>query len=200
MSPSDERRDAVGGGSARAAERRGGPPTMSEMRDEVHERDGDAVHEPVATEEVERLRRSVREQEDRHLRLRADFENLRRRAARDNDRARDEARRAALLPLLGVLDTLERALAAGSADPSFYEGVVATHRLFLNALREAGAEPVCASTGERFDPTVHEAVATEPSSEDDAGIVLREVRRGWRLGTGPLLRPAQVVVGAGPGG
>ena len=197
MSPSDDRRGAVGGGPARAAKHRGGPPTVSEMR--VHERDGDAAEEPVATEEVERLRRSVREQEDRHLRLRADFENLRRRAARDNDRAREEARRAALLPLLGVLDTLERALAAGSADPSFYEGVVATHRLFLNALREAGAEPV-PSAGERFDPTVHEAVATEPSSEDDAGTVLREVRRGWRLGTGSLLRPAQVVVAAGPGG
>ena len=171
---------------------------MRETRDEVHERDGAAGDEPVATAEVERLRQSVREQEDRHLRLRADFDNLRRRVARENDQARDEARRTALLPLLGVLDTLERALAAGTADSGFYEGVVATHRLFLSALREAGAEPV-ASAGERFDPTVHEAVATEPSSENDAGTVLREVRRGWRLGSGPLLRPAQVVVAAGPG-
>jgi molecular chaperone GrpE len=172
---------------------------MSQGRDELHERDGDAADEPVATAEVERLRRSAREQEDRHVRLRADFENLRRRLARESERAREEARRAALLPLLGVLDTLERALAAGSADPPFYEGVVATHRLFLSSLRETGAEPV-PSAGERFDPSVHEAVATEPSSEDDAGTVLREVRRGWRLGSGPLLRPAQVVVAAGPGG
>ena len=172
---------------------------MSEMRDELHDRDEDAADGPVATEEVERLRRRAREQEDRHLRLRADFENLRRRVARENEQARHEARRSALLPLLGVLDTLERALAAGSADATFYEGVVATHRLFVNALREAGAEPV-PSEGERFDPAVHEAVATEPSSEDKAGTVVREMQRGWRLRTGPLLRPAQVVVAAGPGG
>jgi molecular chaperone GrpE len=172
---------------------------MSKLRDEVRDRDGGAADEPIATEEVERPRRSAREQEERHLRLRADFENLRRRIARENDQAREEGRRSALLPLLGVLDTLERALAAGSADQGFYEGVVATHRLFLSALREAGATPV-PSEGERFDPTVHEAVATEPSSEDDAGTVLREVRRGCRLGAGSLLRPAQVVVAAGPGG
>ena len=97
-----------------------------------------------------------------------------------------------------MLDTLERALAAGSTDPDFYEGVAATHRLFVRALREAGAEPI-ESVGQPFDPNVHEAVATVPANGRKPGTVAREVRRGWRLGD-ELLRPAQVVVATPRGG
>jgi molecular chaperone GrpE len=148
----------------------------------------------VQDDEVERLRRALDEEREHYLRLRADFENVRRRASRELEAARRDGQRAALLPLLPVLDSLERALAAGSTDPDFYEGVAATHRLFVNALHEAGAEPV-ESVGRPFDPKVHEALATVPSSSAAPGTVTREVRRGWRLGD-ELLRPAQVVVAA----
>jgi molecular chaperone GrpE len=149
-----------------------------------------------STEDVERLRRALEEEERRHLRLRADFENFRRRSAQEVEAARPEGRRAALLPLLSVLDTLERALAAGSTDRDFYEGVAATHRLFTRALREAGAQAV-ESVGRAFDPQLHEAVATVPSGGVEPGTVAREVRRGYRIGD-ELLRPAQVVVATGP--
>ena len=86
----------------------------------------------VGAEESEQLRRALDEERQRNLRLLADFENFRRRAAREQEMARREGRRAALLPLLPVLDTLERALAAGSTDPDFYEGVAATQRLFMS--------------------------------------------------------------------
>jgi molecular chaperone GrpE len=146
--------------------------------------------------EVGRLRQALDEQEQRSLRLLADFDNLRRRSAREQDAARRDGRRVALLPLLSVLDTLERALAVGSTDPDFYEGVAATDRQFMTALREAGAEPVD-SVGQPFDPSIHEAVATSPSDSVEPGTVVRELRRGWRLGD-ELLRPAQVVVAAAP--
>jgi molecular chaperone GrpE len=152
----------------------------------------DAGEGPVEADEVERLRRALEEQQQQNLRLLADFDNLRRRVSRENESSRGEARRAALLPILGVLDTLERALAAGSTDPDFYEGIAATQRLFLNALREAGAVPV-ETVGQPFDPKLHEAIATVPSDDVEPGTVAREVRRGWRLEDG-LLRPAQVVV------
>ena len=133
------------------------------------------------------------EADDRHLRLLAEFDNYRRRTAKEHAAARREGRRAALLPLLPVLDSLERALATGSTDRDFYDGVAATHRLFLAALREAGAEPI-ESVGQPFDPNLHEAVASVPADGEVApGTVVREVRRGWRLGD-ELLRPAQVVV------
>jgi len=146
----------------------------------------------LPADEIERLQRALEEQRDQQLRLRADFVNYRRRVARDHDVARREGHRAALLPLLAVLDSLERALEAGSTDLAFYEGVEATHRLFLNALREAGAEPV-PTVGRPFDPAVHEAVAVAPANGAPPGTVVREVRRGWRLGD-ELVRPAQVVV------
>jgi molecular chaperone GrpE len=133
------------------------------------------------------------EADERNLRLRADFENFRRRAAKDYESAHREGRRAALLPLLPVLDTLERALQTGSSDREFVDGVAATQRLFLSALREAGAQPIDA-VGHPFDPNLHEAVATAPADNDVApGTIVRETRRGWRLGD-ELLRPAQVVV------
>jgi molecular chaperone GrpE len=150
----------------------------------------------LAGDDVEELRRSLGEQQDRYLRLLADFENVRRRMAREHARARHEGGRDAVLALLPALDTLERALAAGSTDTPFYEGVVATHRLFLDALRELGVEPV-QSEGQPFDPNQHEAVATVPADDVEPGIVTREVRRGWRSGH-ELLRPAQVVVAARP--
>jgi molecular chaperone GrpE len=156
----------------------------------------DDAERPVAADEVAGLRRALDEAQDRHLRLRADFDNVRRRGAREQEAARHQGRSAALTPLLGVLDTLERALAAGSTDADFYEGMAATHRLFMRALREAGAEPI-ETVGRPFDPSVHEAVATVPSNGSAPGVVAREVRRGWRLGDA-LLRPAQVVVVAPP--
>src|SRR5262245_21568991 len=146
----------------------------------------------AAADEVEQLRRALEEEQQRALRLLADFDTFRRRVAREQEAARTEGRRAALLPLLAVLDTLERALGVGSSDPVFYEGVVATQRQLLSALREAGAEPV-PSVGEAFDPRVHDAVSTVPPDGQAPGTVASEVRRGWRLGD-ELLRPAQVVV------
>ena len=146
----------------------------------------------VDKEDVAALRRELDEQRDRHLRLRADLENFRRRAASEQAAARREGRRAALAPILPVLDALERALATGSTDPDFYEGVAAIHRMFVDALRSAGLEPV-QTEAQPFDPTVHEAVATAPPNGRTPGTVAREVRRGYRL-DGDLLRPAQVVV------
>ena len=148
----------------------------------------------LASDEVEDLRRTLQAQEQQHPPLLADFENFRRRIAREQEGAREEGRRDTVLRLLPVIDTLERALAAGSQDMAFYEGVAATHRLFLTALRELGVEPI-ESQGQRFDPNVHEAVATVASEGVEPGTVAHEVRRGWRLGD-ELLRAAQVVVAA----
>ncbi|HYB43657.1 MAG TPA: nucleotide exchange factor GrpE [Candidatus Methylomirabilis sp.] len=146
----------------------------------------------AASAEVEKLRRALVEERQRSLRLLADFDNLRRRMAREREAARHGGRREALLPVLPVLDSLERALAAGSTDPEFYEGVAAAHRLFVTAPHEAGTEPV-ESVGRPFDPEIHEAVATVSSDGVKPGTIAREVRRGWRLGN-EVLRPAQVVV------
>ena len=168
--------------------------------DRVHHRgrmDSTAIDggdRPAAPGDVEAIRNDLQEEQRRYLRLLAEFDNFRRRAAREQLAAADAGRRAALLPLLDVLDALEQALAAGSADASFYQGVAATRQLFLSALRNAGAEPI-PTLGKQFDPNIHFAVATVASDNVDPGTIVREERGGWRLGT-DLLRPAHVVVAA----
>jgi molecular chaperone GrpE len=160
----------------------------------------DDVTGPGQASELEasaaRLERLLEQEQQRMVQLRADLANVRRRARIEQDAAGRAGRRSALLPLLPVLDALERALAAGSSDVAFYDGVSQTRRLLVAALLEAGAEPIAAE-GEAFDPRRHEAVATvRPLDEAERGRVLREVRRGWSLGD-ELLRPAQVVVAEG---
>lgn len=166
-------------------------PVMSDAPD-ANELDQGQAAADVAQPEVEDFRRTLQEGEDRYLRLRAEFDNFRRRTTREQAVASDDGRRAALLPLLTVLDTLEQALASGSSDDSFYQGVVVTRRLFVDALREAGAERI-ATVGEPFDPAIHDAVEAVSADDVEPGTIVRETRSGWRLGD-RLLRPAQVVV------
>jgi molecular chaperone GrpE len=142
--------------------------------------------------DVVELRRTLEDAEQRHLRLLAEFDNFRRRTAREHTLATDAGRRDALLPLLPVLDTLEQALAAGSSDDNFYQGVAATRRMFADALRQAGAERI-GTVGEPFDPAIHDAVEIVSAEDAEPGAIVRETRSGWRLGD-RLLRPAQVVV------
>jgi molecular chaperone GrpE len=134
----------------------------------------------AGVKEAERTRRALAEEQQRNLRLRADLDNVRRRAA--------------LLPLLPVFDSLERALATGSTDQHFYEGVAATLRLFTDALLQAGAEPFD-SVGLPFDPAIHEAVDLVHADGVETGTVTRQLMSGWRLGD-ELLRPARVIVAA----
>jgi molecular chaperone GrpE len=151
--------------------------------------------ENLRPSELEELRKTLEEADQRHLRLLAEFDNFRRRTAREQAAAADTGRRAALLPLLSVLDALDQALASGSSDDTFYQGVAATSRLFTDALQDAGAQRI-ATLGERFDPTVHEAVETvsdDAGADAAPGTIVRETSSGWRLGD-RLLRPAQVVV------
>jgi molecular chaperone GrpE len=152
----------------------------------------------AVTDQVTSLGRELDEERTRARRLLADFTNFRRRTQSEHDAVRRAGARAALLPLLAVVDDFERALTAGSADRAFYEGVTTIHRLFVAGLREAGAEPM-ETVGQPFDPAVHEAVATTPATGAEAGTVVGEERRGWRF-EGDLLRPARVVVAMAPEG
>ena len=108
---------------------------------------------PATADDVERLRRALDEAQERYLRLLADFDNLAAGRRANRRRPRAEGRRAALLPLLAVLDTLERALAAGSTDPDFYEGVAATHRLFMTCAARGGRRAHRDASGSRSTRT-----------------------------------------------
>ncbi len=139
---------------------------------------------------------------DQLLRLRADFENQRRRELRERTEARSRAKAELIERLLGALDDLSRvahpAVTAEASDPrvaSILEGVQLVERKLLQELEREGLERL-ASEGEAFDPALHEAILTQPAPEVALeGRVAQVVQPGYRLGE-RLLRPARVVVWA----
>jgi molecular chaperone GrpE len=129
-------------------------------------------------------------------RVAADFENYRKRVARDQESLVARAHERLVKELLPVLDDLERALAAAEEheEAKLEEGVRLVHRELKDALDREGLAEI--ETNGRFDPHVHEALLSQPS-EAEEGSVLEVVQKGYRLGD-RVLRPARVVVAAPP--
>lgn len=130
-------------------------------------------------------------------RLKAEFENFRKRADRDVLEARARARMGLLAEFLPVLDNLERALSAAEhhEEGKVLEGVRLTHSMFADLLRKEGVAEVD-PLGAAFDPHMHEALMTQPSDSEE-GTVTAVFERGYVFGD-RVLRPAKVVVSAGP--
>ena len=129
---------------------------------------------------------------DQLKRVAADFENYRKRTARDQQSLATRAAERLVRELLPVLEDLERALQAAEEheEAKLEEGVRLVHRQLAEALRKEGLEEI--STDGKFDPHVHEALLSQPS-EAEAGTVVEVVQKGYRLGD-RVLRPARVVV------
>ena len=134
---------------------------------------------------------------DRYARAMADFDNFRKRTARDREDLVKFAASDVIKDVLATVDNLALALdkAKDKAEDPFVAGVKLVYDGLLKTLADHGASPLD-SVGEPFDTNFHEALAQLPSPDVEEGIVMNEVKRGWLL-HGKLLRAAQVVVSAG---
>lgn len=137
---------------------------------------------------------------DRVLRLTADFDNYRKRAARERQEAIAYANQDLLQKLLPVLDSFEAANASNCAGSEETQAVQAGMTMIFQQLKtmltQAGLEEINAQ-GVPFDPAVHEAISQMESADVPEGLVLHQTRKGYRL-NGRLLRPASVVVAKAP--
>src|SRR3954469_9594249 len=135
---------------------------------------------------------------DLALRSQADFENYKKRAAREKEDAVKYANSSLLQRLVSILDNFELGLSAekteGTHSP-IYSGMVLVQKQLNDLLEENGLQAIEAEN-KQFDPNLHEAIAHEPS-ETPEGTVIRQARRGYRF-KDRLLRPARVVVSSGP--
>ena len=135
---------------------------------------------------------------DLALRSQADFENYKKRCAREKEEAIKYANNSLLQRLVAIIDNFELGLAAakeqGQQSP-IYSGMVLVQKQLNDLLAENGLQPIEAE-GKPFDPNLHEAIAHEPSDVVPEGTVLRQVSRGYRI-KDRLLRPAKVVVSSG---
>ena len=156
----------------------------------------DPAAAPGASHEEDELATARREREEYLAlaqRTQADFENWRKRAAKEAAAAGQRAKSGLVGELLPVVDNLERALeSASEAEEHLAGGVRLVHSALIGVLARNGVEPFDPS-GERFDPAVHEALSTRAEESADAGVVLDVVEKGYRL-NGTVLRPARVVV------
>jgi molecular chaperone GrpE len=142
------------------------------------------------------LERRLSDQEDKYLRLAAEYDNYRKRTARERAELTTRAQAELVKQLVDALDDLAR---FAHVDPStvdaatVVQGVDMVEKKFLKTLSAAGLE-IVDPVNQSFDPTIHEAVATEPAlSPEDDHVVARVFQVGY-LFSGQLLRPARVVV------
>jgi molecular chaperone GrpE len=153
--------------------------------------EADSVQSPV-----DALQAKADENWDRYVRVAAELENVRKRAARDVENARKFALERFARELLAVKDSLEMGLVAAenATVDSLLEGSAATLKLLSNTLQQFGVVTVNPE-GEPFDPEFHEAISMQPSGDVEPGSVVTVVQKGYTL-NGRLLRPAMVIVAA----
>jgi molecular chaperone GrpE len=203
--PDEQRRPAAGERPATSDERRPAPeeePVTS--RDEAAEPAGEEdpaneeerLREKEAIEEEDPIARAQRERDeylDLARRSQADFENYRKRAAKEAAAAGERAKGGLVRELLPVVDNLERALASAQlGEQHLAEGVRLVHSELIAVLERNGVEQFDPK-GESFDPTVHEALSTRSEDGADSGVVLDVIEKGYKA-NGTVLRPARVVV------
>jgi molecular chaperone GrpE len=169
------------------------------MSDERHSIETDPEVEAQAGEpDLEARLAAAQAEAESHLddlrRLAAEFDNYRKRAAREQEAMFARAGERVVKELLPVLDDLERALEAAEQheEAKLEDGVRLVHRQLADVLRKEGLAEI--DTAGAFDPHVHEALLTQPGGDDvEPGHVLQVLQKGYRLGD-RVLRPARVIV------
>lgn len=156
---------------------------------------GEWTEEQIA--ELQTQANKAAENWDKYVRLNADFDNFKKRAARERQEAIRYANEGLLEKLIPVLDNFEMAMQAangaqaGNAD-ALKQGVNMIHSQLKNAIGEAGLEEIKAE-GQKFDPNIHEAVSQQETKDVPEGHVLQQLRKGYKL-RDRLVRPATVIV------
>jgi molecular chaperone GrpE len=152
------------------------------------------TEQPEKSLDIEALQAERDQLFDRLQRLAAEFDNFRKRTAREQAALSERAGERLVKELIPILDDLGRALeAAAEHEAKLEDGVRLVHRSLFELLAKQGLSEI--DTNGKFDPHVHEALLSQPSDEEE-GSVIEVVQKGYKLGD-KVLRPARVVV-AGP--
>ena len=177
-------------------------PTGNGWADEPEPSDG---NDPSGGDEPEQLYTKtdvaavLAESQDRLLRVMAEYDNFRRRTAREKEQWVVDALEDFVKDLLPVFDSFDKARETAAADDAtsaaMREGLDVTHKQLRGVLDKYSIE-VIDPVGEAFDPTFHEALMRQPSADHEPGTVVNVFERGYKVGS-RLLRPARVVVAAG---
>ncbi len=168
-----------------------------------NQQEDESVQKPqsvsIAADELEQLKASAAQAEenwDKFLRAAAELDNYRKRVSREKDELLRSSRESIINALLPALDNLERALDHSAEGTPLHDGLLQVQKQFQRALADFGLVEIVATTGDPFDPSVHEAVSHVESAEHPEGTVIEPLNSAYNLGD-RLLRPARVVVSKG---
>ncbi len=168
------------------------PPEQSAQEQSATGTPGDATPSPIAE-----LEKKLKEAEQKHVYLYAEFENFKKRALREQQETIKFGWKNVAANLLEVLDNFERALtfAKPEGDPDLVSGLKMVSQQFKSVLEKQGVTEI-QTADQAFNPELHEAVGQIPS-EKAAGIIVQEQQKGYTL-HGRLLRPSRVLISTGP--
>jgi len=180
--PEKEKKTAAGGAEPEAGKKA----AQSSGADAAKEApEAEKSHEPTAEEKLAA-------EKDKYLRLAAEYDNFRKRSAREREAMFNDVRSDTILQLLPVYDNLERALAAATKDEAYRKGVEMTMTQFMEILKRMGVTPIEA-VGKKFDASVHNAVMHVEDKDRGAGEIVEEFQKGFTLG-GKVIRCSMVKV------
>ncbi|MBN5642825.1 nucleotide exchange factor GrpE [Staphylococcus aureus] len=146
-------------------------------------------------QKINELQQSADENEEKYLRLYAEFENYKRRIQKENEINKTYQAQRVLTDILPAIDNIERALQIEGDDETFkslQKGVQMVHESLINALKDNGLE-VIKTEGEAFDPNIHQAVVQDDNPDFESGEITQELQKGYKL-KDRVLRPSMVKV------
>jgi molecular chaperone GrpE len=132
-------------------------------------------------EKLKKAQDDLAAEKDKNLRLRAEYDNFRKRSAKERDNIYADVKADTLLKILPIFDNLERALRQETADEAYRKGVEMTMNQFLEALKALGATPI-ETEGKTFDPHEHNAVMHTEDPEKGENVIVQEFQKGFKLG------------------
>ncbi|MEN0384738.1 nucleotide exchange factor GrpE [Staphylococcus aureus] len=146
-------------------------------------------------QKINELQQLADENEEKYLRLYAEFENYKRRIQKENEINKTYQAQRVLTDILPAIDNIERALQIEGDDETFkslQKGVQMVHESLINALKDNGLE-VIKTEGEAFDPNIHQAVVQDGNPDFESGEITQELQKGYKL-KDRVLRPSMVKV------
>ncbi|HGN7351734.1 nucleotide exchange factor GrpE [Staphylococcus aureus] len=146
-------------------------------------------------QKINELQQLADENEEKYLRLYAEFENYKRRIQKENEINKTYQAQRVLTDILPAIDNIERALQIEGGDETFkslQKGVQMVHESLINALKDNGLE-VIKTEGEAFDPNIHQAVVQDDNPDFESGEITQELQKGYKL-KDRVLRPSMVKV------
>ena len=164
----------------------------SENNSEESIKDEESESQDTKIKELEKL---ANDNEEKYLRLYAEFENYKRRIQNENKINKTYQAQGVLTDILPTIDNIERALQIEGDNDSFkslQKGVQMVHESLLRALKDNGLEEI-ESEGQSFDPNVHQAVVQDDNPEYESGVITQELQKGYKL-KDRVLRPSMVKV------